>query len=513
MMGTLRRLRGTGLGFQPSGWIGIEPLCVAVADWLFWDHWPGLSLPLFCTTLFATASLSRPVRADRLSRAWLILAVFIIPAIEDLDVLSGLFALTGTSCAVGLLVNRGSVPWRRRISSTALRPISGIWRIAGDMTRRRRSERLRRKGFASNRTEWLSWVVPLAMLSLFAMLLALANPVIASWFTAVRLPVWPNLSLGRVAFWAMMGVMVWPFVRPRRSCFRTAALEPSRLETRPSLLPARIAMALFGGTALTRALVLCNLLFVLQGTLDGVYLWGGMALPQGMSYAAYAHRGAYPLVATALLASVFVLLARQRMTERGAPRRLIALVLLFAGQNVLLVVSAMRRLELYVGAYGLTQWRLAALVWMGLVGIGLGLLMAQIAFGRSNAWLLARTMLVSVTLLYAWSLADVPALIASFNVAHSSDTDGTGPRLDVGAILDLGPDAVPAVDQVLAAGTGDWQRPILQRWRDAWACQVRKEAEDWRRWSVRAWRLKRYLDRMGESGSLPERCPDADALD
>jgi hypothetical protein len=60
---------------------------------------------------------------------------------------------------------------------------------------------------------------------------------------------------------------------------------------------------------MTRSLILFNALFALQSALDLVYLWGGATLPDGMTYADYAHRGAYPLIATALLAASFALIA------------------------------------------------------------------------------------------------------------------------------------------------------------------------------------------------------------
>ena len=37
------------------------------------------------------------------------------------------------------------------------------------------------------------------------------------------------------------------------------------------------------------------------------YLTGGRRLPRGISFVEYAHRGSYPLIATALLAAAFVL--------------------------------------------------------------------------------------------------------------------------------------------------------------------------------------------------------------
>ena len=47
------------------------------------------------------------------------------------------------------------------------------------------------------------------------------------------------------------------------------------------------------------------------------------------------------------------------------------LVYLWIAQNVMLFVSSMLRLDLYVEEYALTELRLAAGVWMGLVAVGL----------------------------------------------------------------------------------------------------------------------------------------------
>src|SRR6201999_3049138 len=110
--------------------------------------------------------------------------------------------------------------------------------------------------------------------------------------------------------------------------------------------------------------ILFNLLFALQTVLDAVYLWGNAALPAGISYADYAHRGAYPLIATALLAGAFVL-AAMRPSGAAAKSTIIRLLVYFwVAQNVLLVISSMLRLYRYVEIYMLTGWRIAALVWM-----------------------------------------------------------------------------------------------------------------------------------------------------
>ena len=95
-----------------------------------------------------------------------------------------------------------------------------------------------------------------------------------------------------------------------------------------------------------RSLVLFNLLFAAQTVMDINYLWAGAALPEGMSYASYAHRGAYPLIVTALLAATFVIVAMRPGSNAERSPLMRALVFLWVGQNVLLVVSSILRLDL-----------------------------------------------------------------------------------------------------------------------------------------------------------------------
>ena len=135
---------------------------------------------------------------------------------------------------------------------------------------------------------------------------------------------------------------------------------------------------------MSRSLILFNALFALQSGLDLVYLWGGAALPDGMSHAEYAHRGAYPLIVTALLAAGFVLIAMRRGGPAEQSRLIRPLVLAWIGQNVLLVISSIFRLDLYVAAFSLTYLRLAAFIWMGLVAAGLLLILIQIMLRKPD---------------------------------------------------------------------------------------------------------------------------------
>ena len=260
-------------------------------------------------------------------------------------------------------------------------------------------------------------------------------------------------------------------------------------------------MRSFGPAAILRSLLLFNLIFAVQTGLDLTYLWGGVALPDGMSYATYAHRGAYPLIATALLAAVFVLAAMRPGSESERTPLIRALVFLWVAQNVLLVVSSVLRLGLYVEVYSLTYLRVAAFIWMGLVASGLVLIVARIALRRSNAWLIAMN-LGSLTLtLYVSAFVNFAGLIASYNVAHSLEMSGQGESLDHHYLVGLGPAALPAIAHFVERRQGDRTlalRELAEQMRYL-VKRHRKRSTDWRNWTFRGWRLTRYLERGGDA--------------
>ena len=166
---------------------------------------------------------------------------------------------------------------------------------------------------------------------------------------------------------------------------------------------------LLGVQAMSRSLILFNALFALQSGLDLIYLWGGATLPDGMSHAEYAHRGAYPLIVTALLAAGFVLIAMRPGGPAEQSRLIRPLVLAWIGQNVLLVISSIFRLDLYVAAFSLTYLRLAAFIWMGLVAAGLLLILIQIMLRKPISWLVTANAATLVLALYGCCFHQCPA--------------------------------------------------------------------------------------------------------
>ena len=95
------------------------------------------------------------------------------------------------------------------------------------------------------------------------------------------------------------------------------------------------------------------------------------------------------------------------------------LLLVWVLQNLFLVFSALARLDLYVGVYGLTYLRVRAGIGMALVLFGMLLLLWQIWRGRSNAWMIHVFGAVFAATLYTGSFINFGYVIARANLTWS----------------------------------------------------------------------------------------------
>lgn len=476
----------------------------AIGDWLFYERPIGISLAIFVALIAVAALVANPEHFDRrrLSRAFAFLAVGMLPMIVELNTLSFFFGAAGITLFSVIVAQDLRTTVIQTLTNSLLLVLNCGWRVFLDTRRAAKwwlaEERTRRR--AGSLT---GWIVPLTLGSVFLVLFADANPLIAGWLGSINFQALvADLSLGRILFWLLAISLTWPFVAPRlRIANATGKTAAAALADADPLSSTRIDR-LLSRDAILRALVLFNLLFALQTTLDFLYLWGGVALPDGMTYAAYAHRGAYPLIATALLAAAFVIVALKPGSESERSPVIRALVFAWIGQNILLVASSILRLNLYVEVYLLTLWRFAAFVWMLLVALGLALIVARIVFRRSNHWLIAMNGAALVLALYMICFLNVPLIIANYNVEHSRELSGNGIPLDENYVVALGPQAIPALDRYIARRREEmpdiWKNPsptsvsVLGK-RNLLASAFRNRMKDWRAFSYRDWQLARYL--------------------
>ncbi|TIT00384.1 DUF4173 domain-containing protein [Mesorhizobium sp.] len=484
---------------------GVAILLAALADFFFYSQPVGITLFLFGITLAAAAaaiqSSALSVRGLWLGLTALLMAL--LPLIENVSALSVAIGLAAMAVFALSLVGRLRRSLAGIAGQVALFLLAAPFRFVHDFFRWRKAARRlgrRRIRFAAIAV----WVMPLTLGAVFLALFGAANPVVEYWLSLIDLLALLDLiQLPRLVFWLLVLAGIWAFLRPRlpgflRRIARVVSSAPVGRVTTTKPVTA-IEDIIFGKAAILRALVVFNILFAMQTALDATYLWGGIALPDGLTYAAYAHRGAYPLVVTALLAAGFVLAALRPGSATSSDPLIRRLVYVWVAQNIVLVVSSILRLDLYIGIYALTYWRIAAFVWMGLVAAGLSLIIARIALEKSNEWLLSANLLTLSMTLYACCFINYAALIANYNVEHSFEMTGQGTELDFWYLRSLGPSAWPALDRFLehqgrtnAASISSYRELVRLLGQDE--ARYRAGQENWRAWSFRDWRLLRTLD-------------------
>lgn len=471
-------------------------LLAALADWLFYGHRVGLSLVIFAIAIACASLLTNHAALD-LRRGVIggaVVALGLVPTVEEFTALSFVILVAALVVALLLATNPETTGLADRARALRNLALFGLWRFFPDVLQIFNLSAFTR-GIAL-------WLLPAALSTVFLALFAAANPVIEQWVSLLNpRVVFEYVSVWRVLFWALTLALVWPFIHVR---WRSKAAAAAIVEgPEPQPLPPFVPIEFLGPSTILRSLILFNLLFAAQSILDGIYLWGHVALPDNLTYATYAHRGAYPLIATALLAAAFVLIAMRPGGPAEKSKVIRALVYLWVGQNVLLVASSILRLDLYVDIYMLTYWRIAAFIWMGLVALGLILIVARIVLGRSNQWLIGTNLIALTIVLYGCSLVNFDAFIADYNVAHSREASGKGVQIDIDYLLTLGPQALPAIDKAIALRPSASEGCLVSQ-RDRLVEQLRRDLA-WRSWGFRSWRLQRRLDAQANarSGSQP----------
>ncbi len=450
---------------------------ILLADWLFWGYGAGVSLVLFGVALAVAVWLAAGRRDWRRgdTLAALVFGVGLLPVLDYVQGLSVLFYIGSlTGFAVWMALNG-----QGRLADFLQAGVR-FWLLAPMQV-------LRDAGTGGKAVVHVqdirgllrAWGLPVAASAVFLMLFVAGNPVFEN--LVFRLSGIDG-DLSRMLFWALVAALVWPFLVLQK--IRQRMRVPFDIPQAPRLS----VPALFNPQSVVNSLVLFNLMFALQTGLDVVYLWCHAELPSGVSAAAFAHRGAYPLVLTALLAGLFAMVSRPYVQKR---RGVQALLLLWLGQNVALMAGAVLRLDLYVDAYGLTYLRVAAFIWMGMVAAGLALIGWQVLRGAGNGWMLARMAGLLVVVLYLCSFVNFADMIARFNLSREPDIyavqgGGRAPvRLDGNYICTLGPMAMPAI--------ADYQKQTGQAVCAAGNMPAYPQIDNWREWGLRMWRVRRYL--------------------
>ncbi|MDF1597306.1 MAG: DUF4173 domain-containing protein [Acidimicrobiia bacterium] len=434
--------------------IGIAGITGVVYATLVHDVGPGLGWSLLFLSFVGSLIWMVSRQADRQTLLLLgaaavpaaLLAVRELPALVALNVVA---FVSLVSIAMGLRRRPGLHRWTvstllEELTVNTLGPLVEAPRYlkaglpeAGDTTRA-----VRHRGGSIIIGLGLSAVLVLV----FGGLLVSADAVFEGW--AERLFQWTGelaelagrLLSAAVVAWLALGAIA-RFRQPRLP--RAATAVEMKLQAPVVLMP----------------LLTMNVMFSVFVAIQFAYLFGGAdtVARTRLTYAEYARRGFFELVAVAALIVGVILLADWASRHLTRRRPIVAASQMLIALTLAIGTAAVRRMLLYVDEFGLSQLRVYTttfLIWVGFVLIWLAFTVLRGKRGRFVIGTVASAFVLTVGL----NLAHPAALIANVNL----DRSVAGNDLDVGYLVDLGPGAVPTLEARVASVPDPIDRALLQ---------------------------------------------------
>jgi hypothetical protein len=473
-------------------WVAV--ILVWAGDWLFYQReLYGAYIGAYALALLAgLIAADHAVRQDR--RAWIAVAAALVFAgalVYDTSLLAWcLFWAAATLAALIPATARFGDGWQwfQRLLWQGLRnPIAPLI----DLKRTSKARRRARSGRFSLRAMLPVLALPLAGSVVILGLFSAANPVVAEFLSSSAAPDWSALSFVRIVLWIALLVTVWGVLRAHLPRYVLPTFDGRGDLPLPGVSVASVLLSL----------IAFNLLFAVQNMLDVAYFSGLAKMPEDMTMAEYAHRGAYPLIATALLAAGFVLVTLRPGSATAEVPAIRWLVVLWVGQNLLLVAFSIQRTLDYIRSYSLTELRIAALAWMVLVAFGLVSICWRMLRDRSAGWLINANMAAAALVLTVASFVDLGQVSASWNVRHAREAGGPGVELDLCYLDRLGASALlPLIALEQRADLQTSFREKVQAVRERRLRELERNMQDgW--WTLRGQRRLEEARRM--LGTVP----------
>lgn len=326
-------------------------------------------------------------------------------------------ALTNGRSAVGMML--GAIAW----PFAGLRGLPWLGRT------------LRRLGGGNNSAALVRTTVLSALgVLVFGVLFASADAIFGTWVDAALPDIRGSLLLRLFVMVAVAGVVL---------AAAYLALNPPQVE-----MPARRRPAQHRFEWLAPVL-LVDAVFVLFLAAQAAAFFGGHGYIQqvtGLTYADYVHQGFAQLTIATALTLLVVWAASRKAGDTAADRwwlrgSLGALCLL----TLVVVASALHRMDLYQDAYGFTRLRLLVDLFEGWLGLVVVAVMVA-GIGLRGWWLPRMALLTGAALLLGLAVANPDAWIARHNIERY---EATG-KVDWTYLQGLSADAVPTLAELPA---------------------------------------------------------------
>ena len=334
----------------------------------------------------------------------------------------------------------------------------------------------------------MSWLVPVAIFSVFTLLYTSASPAFQAFFNSIS---FDFISIGWVFFTLLGGYLLFAFFfpTPLQKLVAVDAQAPNVLQRqrRPR------SFTLVNTIGLRHEYRSGWLLFAL---LNGLLLFFHVSdifylitdrLPEGMSYTEYLHQSVNTLILSIVLAIAIVMyFFRGNLNFWQNNRRLKMLTYLWIAQNGVLVLTTAYKNFLYIdGWHGLTHKRIGVYVYLLLTMIGLITTYIKVEKVKSNWYLFRQNAWLFYFVLVAFTAINWSRVITHYNLDHLA-TD----KIDFHYLIKLSDANVDLLYR--ATQNKNYTIPhntkttILRKARDF---QEHQEDKEWPSWSYNDWRI------------------------
>jgi Domain of unknown function (DUF4173) len=195
------------------------------------------------------------------------------------------------------------------------------------------------------------------------------------------------------------------------------------------------------GTTIMVCLGLIAALFLLFIIFQITYLFGGQSniINAGFTYAEYARRGFGELLAVGILSLVMLLAAEKyAQVESIKDMRFLAPALVLVVEVMIVILSAFKRLSLYIDAYGMTTARFYAVVLIILIALLFILLAVKFIFSKKEQFFTFGALLSMIAVLAVINAINPDASIVRTNIKQFNETG----KVDVLYVEEMSADAV-----------------------------------------------------------------------
>lgn len=280
-----------------------------------------------------------------------------------------------------------------------------------------------------------------ALLLVFGLLFAFADPVFSAFLTGLL----PSFQVSDGSFRSVFAMAVTMLLTGAAVLTsRRHHPEPAREASASSASSNRRNVPAWTWVVPLGALVL---LFAAFLGVQAVAMFGGDDYVQrvaGVSYADYARQGFFQLVVVSILVLGVVVCGSRLLPSRPAATRTLrnAVLGLLCVLTLVILASAMMRLQLYIDTFGLTRMRITAEAWIVWSAVVFGLVIAAgilNTLGRPAKWLPRVTVALAGVALVVFAYANPDLRIADSH--HDVEVSSTDARY----LRGLSSDALPGL--------------------------------------------------------------------